>query len=318
MRDAAGELTGGVIVLRDVTRSVESREALAQAFAHGRLEVIDTVLHNIGNAINSVSAGVQTLHEHARNDNVLQRFTALADAVSAHGEDWIDWLRRDPQGRNVRPFLLALVEDLQSRNESLRTTVARVSERVRHIVDIIRTQESFTDGTVERKAVELRPAILGAVNVLEDSLAKRGIPVDVECAGAPAEVLLQESRFHQMLVNLLKNAMEAIDALADAEGRGAPEPRIRVVAREQKKCLVIDVTDNGIGIGPDRLPKIFTAGYTSKNDGSGLGLHSAANYVVATGGSIEPLSGGVGRGTTMRVTLRLPDAPRRPRGGENA
>ena len=318
MRDAAGELTGGVVVLRDVTRSVRSREALMQAFAQGRLEVIDTLLHNIGNAINSVAAGVATLEEDGRNDRLLQRFTALADAVSAHGDDWIDWLRDDPQGRSARPFLIALVDDLKSRTDSWRGTVARVSERVGHIVDIIRTQESFTHGTVELKAVELRSSIGEAVKVLEDSLAKRGIPVDVDCADAPARALLHESKFHQMLVNLLKNAMEAIDARVRAEGREAPAPRIRVAARADKKCLVIDVSDNGIGIGPKQRPRIFTAGYTSKADGSGLGLHSAANYVVATGGSIEPLSEGIGRGTTMRVTMRPPQAPGGPQDRENA
>ena len=318
MRDTAGELTGGVIVLRDVTQSVESREAMQRAFAQGRLEVVDTVLHNIGNAINSVAAGVATLHEQSRNDALLERFTALADAVSAHEDDWLDWLRSDAQGRNVRPFLLALVADLRSRQESWRGTVARVSARVRHILDIIRTQEVFTDGTVEHKAVELREAITESVNVMADSLSKRGISVDVDCTGAPAEVLLQESKFHQMLVNLLKNAMEAIDALAGAERQEVAEPRIRVVAREQKKCLVIDVSDNGIGIAPDRLAKIFTAGYTSKDHGTGLGLHSAANYAVATGGSIEPLSEGVGRGTTMRVTLRMPEAPKARQDQENA
>ena len=318
MSDTTGDLTGGVIVLHDVTRAVESREAVLQAFAHGRLEVIDTVLHNIGNAINSVAASVALLHEQARNDRLLQRFTALADAVSAHEDDWIDWLRSDAQGRNARPFFLALVADLRSRQESWRGTVARVSARVRHILDIIRTQESFTSGSVERKAVELRRAITDSVNVLADSLAKRGISVDVDCTGAPAEVLVQESKFHQMLVNLLKNAMEAIDALASAEGREATEPHIRVVARERKKCLVIDVSDNGIGIAPDHLPKVFTAGYTSKDRGTGLGLHSAANYVVATGGNIEPLSEGVGRGTTMRVTLRMPETPMARQDRENA
>ncbi len=318
IRDAAGDLTGGVIVLHDVTRVVRSREIVTQAFAQGRLDVIDTVLHNIGNAINSVAVGVATLQEATRDDELLARFTALAGAVSAHRDDWSDWLRNDPQGRDAFPFFLALVEDLRSRNGSWSATVGRVSERVRHIVDIIRTQESFADGTVERKAVKLRPAILEAVKMLEDSLAKRGISWDVECADAPAEVLLQESKFHQMLVNLLKNAIEAIDALAGARGGDAAEPRIRVVASERKERLVIDVSDNGIGISPDRLPRIFNAGYTTKDGGSGIGLHSVANYVIAAGGSIEPLSEGVGRGTTMRVTLRLPGAPEAPRNRADA
>ena len=57
------------------------------------------------------------------------------------------------------------------------------------------------------------------------------------------------------------------------------------------------------------MERIFDPFYTTKAEGSGLGLHSAANYVIGTGGSIEALSDGIGRGTTMRVKLRAPGAP---------
>ncbi len=75
------------------------------------------------------------------------------------------------------------------------------------------------------------------------------------------------------------------------------------------------ISDGVVASGSDdRHRLIFTAGYTTKKEGSGLGLHSAANFVIASGGKIYPLSGGIGKGTTMRVMLRrsstLPeDAP---------
>ena len=59
-------------------------EALAQAFAHGRLEVIDTVMHNIGNAINSVATGVDTLNGWFEDNELMRRFGKLADLVAAH------------------------------------------------------------------------------------------------------------------------------------------------------------------------------------------------------------------------------------------
>ena len=67
--------------------------------------------------------------------------------------------------------------------------------------------------------------------------------------------------------------------------------------------------DNGIGLQPESLRTIFHPGYTTKPGGSGLGLHSAANYVIGTGGSIEARSEGIGRGTTMRVKLRFSGVP---------
>ncbi|MDD9981736.1 MAG: two-component sensor histidine kinase, partial [Gammaproteobacteria bacterium] len=63
-----------------------------------------------------------------------------------------------------------------------------------------------------------------------------------------------------------------------------------------------------IGIHRDHFKTIFNPGYSTKAQGSGLGLHSAANYVIATGGRIRPLSDGIGTGTTMRVTWRLSPA----------
>ena len=312
MRDAAGDLTGAVVTFRDVTQRVHAREALLQAFAHGRTEIIDTVLHNIGNAINSVAVGADTLVEQLGDDEVLCRFCALADSVAEHEGDWIEWLRSDPQGRQVRPFLLALVVDLQKRNESLNGTARRVADRVRHIVDIIRNQESFTTARVWRKTIDLREAIADAVKTLRDSLDRRAIAVEVDCARAPRQILVQESQFHQMLVNLVKNAMEAIDALASTGHELVPGPRIRIAAWSEADHVALDVTDNGIGVAPESMREIFTAGYTTKESGTGLGLHSAANFVVGSGGTIEPLSEGVGRGTTMRVRLRLPQEAGRP------
>ena len=308
VRDEAGRVVGGVTVFRDVSERRMQEEALTQAFALGRLEVIDTVMHNIGNAINSVATGVDTLHGWFQDNELMRRFGKLTDLVAAHERDWTSWLEHDAQGRQMRPFLLALVRDLVGEHEKLLATTARVRERVRHIVDIIRTQASFTNGTVERKLVDLPATVRDAVRVVQESLGQRGVAIEVDCSRAPREMVVQESRFQQMLVNLLRNAMEATDERA-ARGEDDPDwrPRIRVLAYrgEQKNTLVIDVSDNGIGIDPSDFGSVFNAGYTTKKEGTGLGLHSAANFVIGSGGSIRPLSDGIGHGATLRVTLRL-------------
>ena len=75
---------GGVVVFRDVTERVRAEEALAQAFAQGRLEVMDTILHNIGNAITSVAIGIGTLKEELANNPLIERLAALSETVEAH------------------------------------------------------------------------------------------------------------------------------------------------------------------------------------------------------------------------------------------
>ena len=302
------EARGGVILFRDMTERVRTEEALLQAFSQGRMEVLDTILHNIGNAINSVAVGTGTIREELKEDQALRGLRALAQAVAAHGDDWIGYLQNDPQGRQVRPFIAALAEQFGTQHERMRRAVERVTGRVAHIVDIIRTQRSLGGPAPVFKDVDLRQTVIDAVKVLQESLTRRAIELRIDCGSKPVSVRIQESRFHQMLVNLVKNAIEAIDERAQA-GSGAAPPRVRIAARVAGEVLELEVVDNGIGLEPECLRTIFKPGYTTKAEGSGLGLHSAANYVIGSGGSIEALSDGIGRGTTMRVKLRAPGAP---------
>ena len=311
LRDESGRRRGGVIAFRDVTARMRAEEALHEAFAHGRLEIVDTVLHNIGNAINSVAIGVDTLRTRIRDRTLLQRLSSLAQAADAHRDDWLDYLQHDSQGQQVRPFIVALAADFESDRAAMERTAGRVADRVSHIVDIVRTQRGLERRVAVRKHVALRATIDAAVRLMHDSVSSRNITITIECLARPQTIHVDESRFQQMLINLIKNAMDAIDELVRAGGL-RDDPRIRIRCYPQAEFLVIDVIDNGIGIDGKEFTTIFAAGYTTKEGGSGLGLHSAANFVIGSGGRIHPLSDGVGHGTTMRVMLRLsavaPDA----------
>lgn len=304
LRDDSGMTKGGVIVFRDVTERTLAEEALAQAFAQGKLEIVDTILHNIGNAISSVTIGVGTIREQVTENELVLRLGALAQAVEAHRDDLIPYLQTDPKGRQVIPFLLALSQDFAQQNEQLQKTVERVEKRVEHIVDIIRTQRSFESEATVRKDINLQKGVADTVKLLQDSIAKREIRIEIDVKNAPKEIRIQESKFHQMLVNLIKNSIEAIDGLAQSNGLKG-RPFIKIQSYVQGEFLVLEVTDNGIGIEEKISKIIFSAGYTTKNTGSGLGLHSTANFIIGSGGQIQPFSEGFGKGTTMRVKLRL-------------
>ncbi len=304
MRDPSGRIRGAVLVARDETPGLRAQQALSNAFAHGRLEVLDTIVHNIGNAINSVDVGLGTVQNVVRDNVLVRRLSALADVIAPHADDWETFLIKDRKGRQVVPFLLALAKDFERQNEQLVRTVARVAGRVAHIVEIVRTQTKRYGGAIERVDVDFQQALVDAANILRESITKRGIQLSIHSRGAPREIHVQQSRFHQLIVNLIKNAIDAIDEgrrLRPEEKRGA----IRVSAQVVGHDLVIEVSDDGIGIDPKDLDLIFRSDYTTKSNGSGLGLHSAANYVGATGGAIEPSSAGIGKGATIRVAWKL-------------
>ena len=303
LQDNEGNKTGAVLVFHDITDRIKSEEALAQAFAQGRLEIVDTILHNIGNAINSVTVGIDTVYNLLADDLLVNRLTALADALKQHEDNLEDYIANDPQGQKALPFLLTLSEDFKVADEKLRQTVERIRDRTRHIVDIIRTQNSYQDTSGTRKDINLAAAISDAIKILQNSIDKRQIQTEIDCNNTPEEIRIQESQFHQMLVNLIKNAIEAIDELAES-GELNEAPRIQVRGYVDGDFLSLDVVDNGIGIDPEDTDKIFSAGFTTKEQGSGLGLHSSANFVISSGGQIQAFSQGKGKGTTLRILLR--------------
>ena len=304
LQDNDGNWRGGVAVFHDLTERVKTEEALAQAFTQGRLEIVDTVLHNIGNAINSVSVGIDTIHHQIVNDRLTPRLTALANALEQHQDDFSDYVKNDPQGQKVLPFILTLAQDFNVVKDGWESTVQRIRDRTRHIVDIIRTQNSYNaDGSGNRKDINLADAISQTIKIVRDMIDKREIQIEMDWDNAPEEIRIQESQFHQMLINLIKNAIDAIDDSAKLEDP-PEEPRIQLRVYADQDFVYIDVTDNGIGIAPENMSKIFSAGYTTKERGNGLGLHSSANFVINSGGRIEPFSDGIGKGATMRVVLR--------------
>lgn len=303
MMDDDGNQTGAVVVFHDVTNRIKTEEALAQAFSQGRLEVVDTILHNIGNAINSVTVGVETINNLLTNDQLVSRFTVLANALKQHEDDLSDYLKNDPQGQKVIPFLLALAYDFKVMYQELEDTVGRIRSRTRYIVDIIRTQNSYQSTGRGRKVINLADAISDAITILQESINRRQIQIEIDCEGVPQEIWIEESQFHQMLVNLIKNAIEAIDELAKL-GELHEAPRIQIRCYIAGDFLGLDVTDNGIGIASEAINKIFAAGFTTKEEGNGLGLYSSANFVISSGGKIQAFSEGIGKGTTVHILFR--------------
>ena len=302
--DESGATKGGVVVFRDVTERKQADEALARAYTQGRLEIVDTLLHNIGNAINSVTIGIGTIHENLVDNQLTNRLVALADVMGEHQDDFSDYVTNDPQGQKVAPFIIALAEDFAKQNEKLANGIVRVRDRAEHIADIVRMQKSLGRSSVYRKDISLRKTITDAIRVLIDSINKRDIEIQIDCERAPKEIRTQESQFHQMLVNLVKNSIEAIDELATS---GAPcnSPLIQIQCYVRSGSFIVEVVDNGIGIANDKFETIFRGDYTTKESGSGLGLHSITNFVNGLGGKIYPLSDGIGKGATIRVMLPL-------------
>ncbi len=108
------------------------------------------------------------------------------------------------------------------------------------------------------------------------------------------EVEHDSSQVHQVLLNLLLNAIQALDT----------QGRITVAMEARKLSAAIVVADNGRGIAPEHLPNIFRPFYTTKSNGTGLGLSLARRIIEQHQGTLDVVSK-VGQGTEFTVLLPI-------------
>ena len=111
-------------------------------------------------------------------------------------------------------------------------------------------------------------------------------------------IIVEKHKVLQILVNLVRNARQA------CEEANRPEKQLTFRVTNGDDRVRITVRDNGVGIVPEHLTRIFAHGFTTKKEGHGFGLHSGALAAKELGGSLHAYSDGLGQGATF--TLELP------------
>jgi len=162
--------------------------------------------------------------------------------------------------------------------------------RINHIVtDLLQTARPHPPRV--RKS-DLNTTVEHAVMLGRQQALAKSVQIQLHKDPALPEVEHDSDQIHQVLLNLLLNALQAIDT----------NGKVAVNLRAQGSNAVVEVTDNGRGIAPDHLPNIFRPFYTTKGDGTGLGLSLARRIVEDHHGRIDVTSS-VGHGTTFAVIL---------------
>ena len=179
-------------------------------------------------------------------------------------------------------------EGVQENLEVIGNEIRRLDRALLGFLKFIRPQE------LALKSVDLNALLQGIIALLEVEWQKAGIRFDFQPELPFPSILADEELLHQAFLNLLLNACQAMP-------KGGT---IRIgTVRETPEVVRVTIADEGGGIPPEDLDKIFALYYTTKPDGSGIGLSLVYRIVQLHDGAIE-VSSEVGRGTTM--SLRLP------------
>lgn len=178
-----------------------------------------------------------------------------------------------------------------ARFKIIRTEIERLNNLVKQFLSLAGRN------SVSRHPVEAGPIVEHVCALLRPEAAAREIAIAAEVPTALPRVLADPDQLTQALVNLVLNAMQAVER----DGRVT----VAVHVNPSGDSLLVNVSDTGPGVDPDNIEALFEPFFTTKEDGSGLGLWIVRQIAVAHGGAIDATNGPTG-GAVFTLSLPLP------------
>ncbi|MFO0982331.1 MAG: ATP-binding protein [Planctomycetota bacterium] len=273
------------------------KQLLATSRQAGMAEVATSVLHNVGNVLNSVNVASLCVADNLRRSKAagLSRAVAL---LREHATDLGAFLTSDPRGKQLPNYLAQLSEHLASEQSDALKELGQLQKNIEHINDIVMMQQSYArvSGVVE--AVKVSELVEDALRMNAGALIRHDVQIARELDDG-LSIVVDKHKVLQILINLIRNAKYACDE------SHRPDKQVAVRVSSDDGRVRIAVSDNGIGIPSANLTRIFNHGFTTRKNGHGFGLHSGALAAKEMGGALSVHSDGPGQGATFVLELPL-------------
>jgi len=177
-----------------------------------------------------------------------------------------------------------------------REAASRIVNDVTRAADIIGGISAlFKKGPPQRELVDVNELIREMIVLLRSEASRYSIPIRTELAAGLPKVMADRVQLQQVFMNLMLNGIDAMKEMG-----GGSELTIKSEAENGE--LLISVSDTGTGLPPGQADQIFRAFFTTKDNGTGMGLPISRSIIESHGGRLA-LIGNSGRGATFQFTL---------------
>lgn len=275
---------------KDITEQKQfARRLQYENYQEGILKAKSDLIHDIGNTLNSMNAtygvlasGVEQLKGVA---NYIERWCEEKQSLSLPVETSYHFIEAI---ENSCHFIL---------DKHFAKTTLALKNDLALLIDAVGTKQQILPVENAKEVINVYNLIQEVILSSQALLNEKQISIQLLDANPSIFLKLSHNQLFQALLNLIKNAVEAIEA-SDKTTR-----QITLQACQTKEAILLVVQDSGKGVKSSDLKKIFNYGYTTKEGGSGHGLHSVANFMNKNGGKVEVVSSGE---EGARFTLTFP------------
>jgi signal transduction histidine kinase len=271
-------------------------ESVGLARAAGMAEVASNVLHNVGNVLTGAILNMGLLVEAVSSSRVGQ-VREISVLFEKHHASLGDFLTHDPRGSLVPRYISVLAAELLREQARFKERLGTMNQHLDQIRSIVHVQQKYATYSLLMEKCDLSQIIEDALRLQLPELERQGVSLSRDVSPLPA-VQMDKHKVLHILINLISNAMRAMEVIP-SEHR-----HLRVKLSAEGKRARLQVVDTGAGIAPEIREKLFRQGFTTREDGHGLGLHLSALAAQALGGRLLLESDGPGKGAT--ATLELP------------
>ncbi len=261
-------------------------------------DVASTVLHNVGNVLTSVSVAANMV-EAVVDQSSVTLVNRISELIKAHEEDLVKYLTEDPKGKRIPPSLEKLGIHLIEEQQTILKEMKGLVRNICHMKEIIASHQTMAKSVGQVEYVALVDVLSHAMELSFQPGDAKWITIHRDYQDVPA-VLVDHHQLLQILVNLLRNAKQAMRQ--NTQDRHDLKLRVNY-QKGDESFVVMTIQDSGIGIAPEHLSKMFTRGFTTKQDGNGIGLHSSIMAIQNMGGEMHVLSDGIGKGAMFTLTF---------------
>ena len=279
--------------------TAQKEQELEKAIAQGKFEIASEVLHDIGNAMVGFGSYLNRINR-ALELNNLNTIKSLAAFIKGQQTAIAAAIGADKAGA-LTTITEGIANTQTSNNSEISLAIKELSNIISHIQEILNIQRQFVQGHGgghERKPVNLVNIIDNCKAMLFASLDKKGIQLKTDIPKPSYIVKGDHTKLMQVILNVLKNSIEAIDM-------DAAEKRITIAIGASANEIELSIADNGMGFDQKTGSHFFERGFTTKKTGTGLGLYNCKTIVEAHGGSFTINSAGPGNGSVTTIKLNM-------------